>query len=119
MRNIYSSTVEELLFRWFLHNALYELTGNAVAAISVTFLTFFAVHIRKGMAIVQMIDIFSFSLAITVWFYFTVNPLYSILIHILRNQLVICQKYVMFKNEHDRALKYFKILHERKNTNER
>lgn len=114
-RNIFSSSYEEFLYRWFLQNALYELTHNALISISVTVIVFFAVHIKKKNAIVHLIDIFVFSLAITIWFYYTVNPLYAIIIHIIRNQLVICCKFTEYKSDYDRKNRYLKILHERTN----
>ena len=113
LRNLYSASYEELLYRWFLQNALYVLTHSAVISIAVTALVFGAVHISKKKAIVQHIDIFVFSLVITIWFNFTINPLYAILIHILRNQLVICQKYTVLREDQDRTLKYLRIIHER------
>lgn len=113
LRNLYSASYEELLYRWFLQNALYELSHNAFVSISVTAIIFGAVHISKKKAIVQHIDIFVFSIVITIWFHFSLNPLYSILIHILRNQLVICQKYTVLKEDQDRTLQYLRIMHER------
>lgn len=113
LRNLYSASYEELLYRWFLQNALYELSHNAFVSISVTAIIFGAVHISKKKAIVQHIDIFVFSIVITIWFQFSLNPLYSILIHILRNQLVICQKYTVLKEDQDRTLQYLRIMHER------
>ena len=110
IRNIFSSIYEELLYRWFLQNALYMLTNSTWISVTVTVIVFWAVHIRKGIAIVQMIDIFTFSLVITFLFYFTVNPIYCIIIHIVRNQLVICQKYVTYQNQYERKTKYLKIL---------
>ena len=114
IRNLYSATYEELLYRWFLQNALYELTHSALVSIVGTALVFGAVHISKKKAIVQLIDIFAFSIVITIWFHFTINPLYAALIHIMRNQLVICQKYTVVKEDQDRTRKYLRILHERK-----
>lgn len=113
LRNLYSASYEELLYRWFLQNALYEFTHSVIISITVSALVFGAVHISKKKAIVQHIDIFAFSFVITVWFHFTVNPIYSSLIHILRNQLVICQKYTLLKEEQERTLKYLKNMHER------
>ena len=115
LRNLYSATYEELLYRWFLQNALYELTHSVIASLTLSAIVFGAIHISKRKAIVQHIDIFAFSIVITIWFYFTVNPIYSSLIHILRNQLVICQKYTVVKEDQDRTRKYLRILHERNN----
>lgn len=119
LRNLYSATYEELLYRWFLQNALYELTHSTIISILLTIITFWAVHISKKKAIVQLIDIFVFSIVITLWFHFTINPLYAALIHIIRNQLVICQKYTVIREDYDRKRRYLKILQERKiQTNE-
>ena len=108
--NIYSSTYEELLFRWFFCNALFDLTHSHLLAILITIIVFFAVHIRKGIAIVQMLDILTFSLVITLWFYFSVNPINCIIVHILRNQLVICQKYVAIQKEIAKKQRYLKLM---------
>lgn len=114
IRNLFSSSYEELLYRCFFLNAFYLLTKSAIIAILVTILYFFAVHIRKGLAIVQMIDIFVFSFAITVFFYYTKNPVYSVIIHIIRNQFVISQKYLSVFDERERIHKYMKKITERK-----
>lgn len=111
--NIYHASYEELLYRWFLQTILYELTGSAVLSIAITALLFFAVHLDGKIAIVQMIDIFVFSVAITVFYYYTVNPIYCIVIHILRNQLVISQKYVAKQKEQDKTLRYMRLLKDR------
>lgn len=115
LHNIFSSTYEELLYRWFIQNALYTLTNSAVISICITSLVFFAIHIRKNIAIVQMLDIFIFSVSITLWHHFAGNPLYCIIFHILRNQLVINQKYIAYKNELDKKIKYLTMIKERKN----
>lgn len=114
LRNLYSSSYEELLYRWFLLNSVCLLTKSAWLSIAIISILFFSVHIRKGIAIVQLIDIFVFSVIITVFFYFTVNPVYCILIHIIRNQLVISQKHVVIFNERERKAKYLKLLKARK-----
>ena len=113
LSNLYSSTYEELLFRWLFMNALIELIHIPWVAILVTILAFFFVHLRNKKIIVHMIDIFTFSVIITIWFYYTINPIYSIIIHILRNQLVICQKYVFIMTEQRKKQKYYKLLKEK------
>lgn len=118
LRNVFSSTYEELLYRWFLFNAVSILTKSTIISTGLTAVLFFAIHINKGQAIVQHIDILAFSILITVFFAFTKNPLYCILIHILRNQLVICQKYVSIKQENDRKFELFKIIRSRRKVNE-
>ena len=118
LRNIISSTYEELLYRWFLLNAVLLLTKSTIISAGITAVVFFAIHINKKIAIVQHIDILAFSILITVFFIFTKNPIYCILIHILRNQLVICQKYVSVKQENDRKLELFEIIRNRRQINE-
>ena len=118
LRNVFSSTYEELLYRWFLFNAILLLTRSSILSVGITAAVFFAIHINKEKAIVQHIDILVFSFFITVIFAFTRNPIYCILIHILRNQLVICQKYVYIKRENDRKLELFKIIRNRRQINE-
>ena len=118
LRNVFSSTYEELLYRWFLFNAVSLLTKSSFLSAGVTSVVFFAIHINKEKAIVQHIDILVFSIFITVFFAFTRNPIYCIFIHILRNQLVICQKYVYIKQENDRKLELFKIIRNRRQVNE-
>jgi len=118
LRNVVSSTYEELLYRWFLFNAISLLTKSVLLSGIITSVSFFAVHISKEKAIVQHIDILAFSILITVFFALTKNPLYCIMIHILRNQLVICQKYVYIKRENDRKLELFVIIRNRRQLNE-
>ena len=118
LRNVLSSTYEELLYRWFLFNAVSLLTESTIISTSITAVVFFAIHLSKEKAIVQHIDILAFSILITVFFALTKNPLYCVLIHILRNQLVICQKYVYIKQESDRKLELFKIIRNRRQVNE-
>lgn len=113
LRNIYTSTFEEMLYRWFILNALCEVISLNIIGIVFTIALFTAVHYHKKIAIVQMLDIFAFSCAITIFFYFTVNPIYSILIHILRNQFVISQKYIDTQKERQKMSRYMKILTER------
>ena len=114
IRNIFSSSYEELLYRWFLLNVLCVITKHAVISIAITVIIFTAIHYRKNIAIVQMIDIFVVSLVITIGFYIAVNPIYSIIINIIRNQLVICQKYVAVQSENERRSKYLRLLRESK-----
>jgi membrane protease YdiL (CAAX protease family) len=58
---------------------------------------FFTVqHYRKKIAIVQMIDILIFSILISILFHFTQNLYFTILVHIVRNLLIILQKYINF-----------------------
>lgn len=113
LRNLYSATYEELIYRWFLQNALYEATHSAILSILITIVVFFAVHLNRKIAIVQKIDIFTFSVFITVFYFWTINPIYCIIIHILRNQLIICQKHVAAQIQDKKMRNYMKLLKER------
>lgn len=113
VRNIAYSTYEEFLYRWFFQNVLYELTNNSVVSICLGFLSFFLVHLDKRIAIVQMLDIFAFSIIITLWYHFTCNLGTCILIHIIRNELIICQKYNKLQLDMNRRDKIFNMLKER------
>ncbi len=112
--NLLSSTYEELLYRWFLQNAIYELFDSAVISIALTSLLFFIVHVNKKIAIVQMADILLFSIVITIFYQWSINPIYCIIIHIARNQLIISQKYVQAYNDQHKSAKYMRILQNRK-----
>lgn len=106
LRNILSSTYEELFYRWLFFNAIHEITNMWLVATILTIALFFAVHLKKKMALVQKIDILVFSIIITLIFYFTVNPIYCIVIHIIRNQLIICQKY-MAADKHNKKMEQY------------
>lgn len=112
--NIYSCFYEELLYRWLIQNAIYMLSGSAVVAIVVSSAIFFLVHLDGQIAIVQMADILLFSIAITLFFQWTFNPLYCFFIHLIRNQLIICQKYVQKNIEQQKAMRYLQLLKSRK-----
>ena len=113
--NLYCASLEELLYRWFVQNALYEISGSALVSIVVSTAIFFAIHLNKKIAIVQMIDIFVFSVIITLFFHWVINPLYGIVIHIIRNQLIISQKYAFVQKENEKKAKYLQIVKARKN----
>ena len=113
--NLLSSTYEELLYRWFLQNAIYELTGSTAISIVITSALFFLVHVDSRIAIVQMADILLFSVAITLYYQWSINPIYCIIIHIVRNQLIISQKYIQAYNEQQKIAKYMRLLQNKKN----
>lgn len=110
LRNILSSTYEELFYRWLFFNAIHEITNMWLVATILTIALFFAVHLKKKMALVQKIDILVFSIIITLIFYFTANPIYCIVIHIIRNQLIICQKYVAADKHNKKMEQYLQKL---------
>lgn len=112
--NLFYSTYEELLYRWFIQNALFLLTNSALISVGITIVLFFSIHIRKQRAVVQLIDIFIFSTAISLWFYFVPNPIYGCAIHILRNQLIINQKYIELGETQIKKNKYLYMLRSNK-----
>lgn len=113
--NLYHASLEELLYRWFIQNALYEISGSAIVSIVISTAIFFVIHLNNKIAIVQMIDIFVFTVIITLFFHWTINPLYVIVIHIIRNQLIICQKYAFVQKENEKKAKYLRIVKARNN----
>ena len=113
VQNIAFSAYEEFLYRWFFQNILFELTNKAAVSISIGLLVFFLVHLDKRVAIVQMLDILAFSIIITLWYHFTCDFWTCILIHSIRNELIICQKYNKIQQDMNRRDKYFSILKER------
>lgn len=110
LRNILSSTYEELFYRWLFFNAIHEITNMWLVATILTISLFFAVHLKKKKALIQKIDILVFSIIITLIFYFTANPIYCIVIHIIRNQLIICQKYVAADKHNKKMEQYLRKL---------
>lgn len=112
--NVVISTYEELLYRWFFQSILYEMTNNSTVSICFGILFFFLVHLDKRIAIVQMLDILAFSIIITLWYHYTCNIWTSVLIHVVRNELIICQKYNKLQRNMNRVDLYFNILKERK-----
>lgn len=116
--NVLSSTYEELLYRWFFQSVIYELSGSAVVAIVVTAALFFLVHVNFEIAIVQMVDILLFSIAITLYYQWSINPIPCMIIHIVRNQLIISQKYSQAFHDQQKMAKYMRLLQDRNDRTE-
>ena len=94
LNNIKTSIYEELLYRSSIQYAIFQLTSNIWLTIIISSVYFTLIHYKKSIALVQMIDIFIFSILITIVFQTSNNIIFVIFIHILRNSLVISQKYV-------------------------
>lgn len=93
LRNVYSSAVEELSFRGLLFGCAFLLTeSKALSVILITFL-FAVAHYSSPLALVQKIDIFVFSLVITVMYSLCFDIYAVIAVHIIRNALVIIGQY--------------------------
>lgn len=93
LRNIYTSFVEEIVYRGILYYLLYYFLHNTFIAVIVTSVCFLFVHHLKEAFWIQRIDIGLFSVLITVLFALSHSIIGVILVHILRNQFIILQKY--------------------------
>lgn len=102
LRNLLSSSVEEIVFRAVFQFALTRLIGNVYIPAIIVCLLFTAAHYKKGIAIVQMLDIFFFSIVVSALFAVFTNVIFTILIHIIRNTFVIIQKYIVQQKKIDR-----------------
>ena len=105
--NIYTSLHEELIFRGVVQYTLFRVTESVFVSTIVTIPVFTIIHIRKNIPLVQLLDIFVFSIAISTLYAMTLNIYTVIIIHIARNALVIYQKYIIAQNELDR---YYHII---------
>lgn len=102
LRNLLSSSVEELVFRAVFQFALTKLIGNVYIPAIIVCLLFTAAHYKKNIAIVQMLDILFFSIVISTLFAIFTNVVFTILIHIIRNTFVIIQKYIVQQKKIER-----------------
>ena len=88
----YTSIMEELTYRGVVEYALIQITGNVLLPVVITAILFFCAHLKKRVPIIQLLDILLFSIIICVFFAVTKNLVSAIIIHIIRNALVILQK---------------------------
>lgn len=102
LRNLLSSSVEEIVFRAIIQFALTRLIGNVYIPAIIVCLLFTAAHYKKNIAIVQMLDILFFSIVISTLFAIFTNVVFTILIHIIRNTFVIIQKYIVQQKKIER-----------------
>lgn len=102
LRNLLTSSVEEIVFRGIFQYALTKLIGNVYIPAIIVCILFTAVHYKKGIAIVQMLDILFFSIVISALFAIFTNVVFTIGIHIIRNAFVIIQKYIVQQKKIDR-----------------
>lgn len=106
--NFKSSTYEELIYRGLIQFTIYSVSTDVYMTIIMSTIYFAGVHYEKGKPIVQWLDIISFSLIITLLFQTTYDIWLVIIIHILRNLLVICQKYIQITQRQNRILELSK-----------
>lgn len=88
----YTSTMEELTYRGVIEYALMQITENILLSVVISTILFFCAHLKKKVPIIQLLDILLFSIIISVFFATTKNLVSVIIIHIIRNALVILQK---------------------------
>lgn len=90
---------KELLLRWFLLNAIYELTQNAELSISFPALLFCLTQLSRRPTTAQILDALLFTAALTRMYLWSFQPIFCIILHVLRSQLRISQKYVALGTE--------------------
>lgn len=91
LRNIFTSSGEEAVYRCGIQYMLSEI--NVFIAIIVTSVAFAAAHRNRKRALVQLIDLFVFSVIVGACLYFTRSFLFAAIIHITRNVFVIMDNY--------------------------
>lgn len=89
-KTLLTSIYEEFLFRGSIQTTLLLFTGESFIPILITIIIFTVMHCEKQKAIVQIIDLATFSLALGVLFYLTNCIWLVVVIHVLRNSLLIC-----------------------------
>ena len=95
----YMAVYEELLVRWFLFNALFELTQSVETSVSASALLFCVMQLKRHPTSEQAFDALLFTAVLTFLYLWSYQPIFCIILHVLRNQLRISQKYVALKSE--------------------
>lgn len=91
LRNAFSCTMEELTYRGLLFHFFLHISDSRLIAVAAVTVWFAGVHYLVKKATVQKIDLFVFSLIITAAYAIHSDIYMVILIHILRNMLIIMQ----------------------------
>lgn len=91
LRNVFSCTMEELTYRGLLFHFFLHISDSKLIAVAVVTVWFAGVHYLTRKATVQKIDLFVFSLIITVAYAIHSDMYMVIIIHVLRNMLIIMQ----------------------------
>lgn len=99
--NLYNASIEEIVYRGGFYYLIYYFSNSLLLTFLLVTIIFAFSHDVKRMYMVQRIDIIIFSFMITLVYSLCSNLMVVILIHILRNQFVIMQKY----NDINRNLK--------------
>lgn len=102
VRNLLSSFVEEVVYRAVIQFALAKLIGDAYVSAIIVCVLFTAAHYKKGVAIVQILDVLFFSVVISVLFAILTDVIFTIIIHVTRNTFVIIQKYIVLQKKAER-----------------
>ena len=109
-QNIYNCFSEEMLYRLLIQNVLFLLTESAVLSILIGSAYFAGVHVIRKRAIVQMIDLTILAILLSVIYHFTKDIAALFIIHLVRNQFVIFDKYMCESKKRTRARKILKIM---------
>ena len=97
----YMAVYEELLVRWFLISALFELTQNVELSVSLPTLMFCLMQLNRHPTAEQILDALLFTAALTLVYLWSSQPIFCILLHVLRSQLRISQAYIARKTERE------------------
>ncbi len=91
--NLYTSLFEELLFRGALLTSFEIIFNNIYLVIFIVSLIFMASHYSQKKALIQLIELFVFSIILCSLFCYHKNLWVVVIVHIIRNTFQICNKY--------------------------
>lgn len=112
LHNFYSSTVEELTYRGLLFHCVFQLTNSKLIAGIIITILFAVAHYFSPMAMIQRIDIFVFSLIITLLYALCMDIYMVIVIHIMRNMFVIMQHFYIENQKQQRLNLFYRKMKE-------
>lgn len=110
LRNLYTSTEEELLYRMVLQSSLHILISWPFIGIGISSIWFTAIHIKKRIGTIQLLDLIIFSMAAGVLYFITGNIFATILFHISRNTFIILEKHASDAKVRKKAAEKFAVL---------
>ena len=94
LHSAYMAIYEELHVRWFLFNALYELTQSVETSVLASALLFCVMQLKRHPTSEQAFDAVLFTAVLTFLYLWSCQLIFCIILHVLCNQLRITQKYV-------------------------
>lgn len=92
VRSIFNASIEELVYRGLLFDFFWKMIGSKWIATCIIVVLFASVHFLTYKAVVQKIDILLFSLIITVIYALCLDIYMVIVIHVIRNFLIIMKQ---------------------------